>query len=198
MGSVHSGTAMLLDDFLPEWEFREQHDRRVSASALQVRAALLTTTFRDLPFSGVMMAIRLAPAALAARRWPGRPDQLLLDSFVDFGFVELANTDGEIVLGAIGQFWRVRQEMVPLSTRQDFVEFDEPGFAKGAINFRLTHEGDGTRLSTETRVKTTDARAHRSFRPYWVPVRAVGGVIRLELLHAIARRAEGQPPSGRS
>jgi hypothetical protein len=189
MGSVNSGTAMLLDDFLPEWEFREQHSRRVSASTHEVRTALLTTTAGDLPFSGLMLALRLAPAALLARRWPGRPSRPLLDGFIDLGFVELARTDAEIVLGAVGQFWRLREEMVPLSTSDDFVRFDEPGFAKGAINFRVTDEGDSVLLSTETRVKTTDAGALRSFRPYWVPVRAVGGLMRIEMLSAVARKA---------
>ena len=136
-----------------------------------------------------MLALRLAPAALLARRWPGRPNLPLLDGFVELGFVELARTDVEIVLGAVGAFWRLREELLPLSTSDDFVQFDEPGFAKEAINFRVSAEGDGVLLSTETRVKTTDARAVRSFRPYWVPVRAFGGLMRIEMLSAVARRA---------
>ncbi len=198
MGSVNSGTAMLLDDFLPEWEFREQHGHRINASMHEVRTALLTTTARDLPFGGLMLALRLAPAALLARRWPGRPNLPLLDGFVELGFVELARTDVEIVLGAVGAFWRLREELLPLSTSDDFVQFDEPGFAKGAINFRVSAEGDGVLLSTETRVKTTDSAGS----PVVPALLGSRPGVRRAHAHRDAERGgpagERQPPTGRS
>ena len=106
------------------------------------------------------------------------------------GFVELANDDEEIAFGAVGQFWRLREEMLPISDADDFARFREPGYAKGAINFRFLKEGRSTRLTTETRVSATDDRARSSFRPYWVPVRAIGGLMRRELLWAVARRVQ--------
>ena len=189
MDTVNSRTETLLDQFLQDWDFREYHSRRIEAPAHRVRAALLAITPRDLPFSSLMLALRLAPAALMARRRPPALGRPLLDHFHELGFVELANTESEIVLGAVGQFWRFREELVPLSSAENFTSFDTPGFAKGAMNIQIVDEGDTTVLSTETRVHATDDRARRSFRPFWIPVRAIGGVMRLEMLRAVARRA---------
>ena len=192
-----TGSGQFIDDFLPDWDFREEHSRRIVASPSQVRAALLAITPRDLPLSGVMMALRLAPATVIARRRPRGLDRPWIELLLEFGFVELANQKEEIVVGAVGKFWRLREEAVPLTDAEAFARFTEPGFAKGAMNFRIADEGTATRLTTETRVQATDDRARRSFRPYWTPVRAVGGLMRLEMLRAVARRvtrpSEGLP-----
>jgi hypothetical protein len=193
MRSAATDSDQLLDEFLPDWDFREEHSRRVDAPTAQVRAALLAVTPREIPLSGVMMALRLAPAVIVTRRWPGGMDRPFVELLVEFGFVELANEDEEIVLGAVGRFWRLREETEPLADAEAFSQFKEPGFAKGAMNFRIAEESGGTRLTTETRVQATDNAARRSFRPYWIPVRAIGGVMRLELLRAVARRAQLSP-----
>lgn len=193
MRSVAAGSVQIIDDFLPDWDFHEEHGCRIDAPASQVRAALLAITPRELPLSCVMLALRLAPAAIVARRWPVGLDRPWIELLVEFGFVELANREEEIVFGAIGQFWRLREEMVPLADPEAFARFKEPGFAKGAMNFRIVEETGATRLTTETRVKATDARARRSFRPYWIPVRAIGSMMRLEMLRAVARRAQRSP-----
>jgi hypothetical protein len=197
MAMDHSVTrsAQGLDDFLPTWDFREQHRRRIDAPASQVRAALLAITPRELPLSGCMLAIRLAPAFLAARRWPRGLHRPFVEGIVSFGFVELVNEEEEIAFGAIGQFWRLREETVPLSDADAFTRFDEPGFVKGAINFRIVEDGQSTRLTTETRVTATDDGARRSFRPYWVPVRVIGGLMRREMLWAVDRRVKRTPAS---
>jgi len=191
-----TGSDQLIDEFLPDWEFREEHSRRIDAPTPQVRAALLAITPRELPLSGVMLALRLAPAAIVARRWPRGLDRSWIELLVEFGFVELADRDEEIVFGAVGKFWRLREEPVLLADAEAFARFKEPGFAKGAMNFRITEDGGATRLTTETRVHATDDRARRSFRPYWIPVRAIGGLMRLEMLRAVARRVERSRENG--
>jgi hypothetical protein len=187
------GSDQLIDDFLPHWDFREEHSRRIDAPTSHVRAAVLAITPRELPLSGVMMVLRLAPAAIVARRWPRGLDRSWIELLVEFGFVELADRDEEIVFGAVGKFWRLREETVPLADAEAFVQFNEPGFAKGVMNFRIADEGGATRLTTETRVQATDNGARRLFRPYWIPVRAVGGLLRREMLRAVARRVSRSP-----
>jgi hypothetical protein len=72
-----------------------------------------------------------------------------------------------------------------------FAAFAEPGWAKGAMSFQLTPIAEGTLLAAETRVRLTDPASRRAFAPYWFLIQAGGaGLIRLELLRAIARRAE--------
>ncbi|MEV6129018.1 hypothetical protein AB0M05_19625 [Streptomyces violaceusniger] len=56
------------------------------------------------------------------------------------------------------------------------------------MNFRLTPEGDGTLLSTETRVLNTDPATRRAFALYWGFMRAGSGMIRHDLLRAIAKK----------
>ncbi|HLX87041.1 MAG TPA: hypothetical protein VKR22_01065 [Acidimicrobiales bacterium] len=186
-----SGTVSLLDRHLPAWHFREVHERRIDASPERVWDALLVLTPRATPFGGSMLALRLAPAALAARRWPLPPNRKWLDLFVEFGFVELGRSDSEVALGAVGRFWRPIERLEPLPDAAAFDTFDEPGFAKGAMNFHVAGDAGSVTLTTETRVVGTDDRARRSFRPYWVPVRAIGGLMRREMLAAVARRAAG-------
>jgi hypothetical protein len=190
MNGVAVDSDRLIDQVLPAWDFREVHDRTIEASAEDVMAALRAVTPAELPFSGLMLAARLAPAALAARRWPIVWSRSWLNLLIDFGFTELGNSDDEVVVGAVGQFWRVRETTVPLAGRDAFIAFDEPRYAKGVMNFRVVKDGGGSvRLSTETRVLATDEQARRAFRPYWIPVRAVGGLMRREMLGAVARSA---------
>jgi hypothetical protein len=91
----------------------------------------------------------------------------------------------ELVLGTIGQPWRLRGGNNP---RGDFAALDRPGYAKLAIDWRLE---DGV-LSTETRVFLTDEESRRKFRRYWLLIRPWSGLIRRMWLRAIARRAEGR------
>ena len=58
----------------------------------------------------------------------------------------------------------------------------------------IVAEGAGSRLSTETRVVTTDAATRRTFARYWLVVRTGSGLIRREMLRELKRRAER--PSG--
>lgn len=190
VGHTETSSGQVLGQYLPEWDFREVHSRRIDAPASEVRDALLALTPRDLPLSGVMLALRLLPAIVVRRRWPLALDRPWFELLSEYGFVELRRTDDEFALGAVGQFWRLREEMEPVAHAEAFGRFDTPGFAKAAMDFRILESADHVTLVTETRVRATDDRARRSFRPYWVPVRAVGGLMRRELLAAVARRAE--------
>jgi hypothetical protein len=115
------------------------------------------------------------------------PDRSWIDLLLEFGFVELGRRDDELAFGAIGQFWRVREQLEPIADAKTFDAFDQPGYAKGAMNFRLAQGTGAVTLVTETRVRAIDDRARRLFRPYWIPVRAIGGLMRREMLGAIAR-----------
>lgn len=131
MGSTATGSDQIIDEFLPDWDFREQHSRRIDAPTSQVRTALLAMTPRELPLSCVMAALRLAPAAIVARRWPRGLDRSWIELLYELGFVKLGDRDDEVVYGAVGQFWRLREEMVPLADAAAFARFDQPGFARG-------------------------------------------------------------------
>ena len=72
------------------------------------------------------------------------------------------------------------------------------GWAKAAWSFRVDPApGGGATLSTETRILCTDPGSLRAFRRYWRLVRPFSGVIRIEMLLAIRREAEGARAHGR-
>jgi hypothetical protein len=78
----------------------------------------------------------------------------------------------------------------------DFVRFDEPGWAKLAVDLRAGPHPDGALLETETRVYLTDAWARRRFAGYWLVVRPFSGLVRRLWLRAAKRRAEAESSEG--
>lgn len=69
--------------------------------------------------------------------------------------------------------------------------FAESGWVRVGLDFVLEHVAGGTRLSSETRVVSTDARSRRKFGPCLLVIGAGSGLIRRNVVRAVARRAEG-------
>jgi hypothetical protein len=78
---------------------------------------------------------------------------------------------------------------------ENFKAFDKSGYAKAVWNFSLNGDGDNTRLTTETRIKCLDEGSRRCFGFYWTFVQPFSGLIRMEMLKMIKRRAEMAVPS---
>jgi hypothetical protein len=97
-----------------------------------------------------------------------------------------------VLAGAAIQPWKLISGYdYPTLDAEGLRAFDEPGWAKTGMDFVLEAEGAGTRLTTETRITATDARSRALFAIYWLAIRAASGLIRRDMLRAIARRAEG-------
>jgi hypothetical protein len=180
-----------LDDVMPRFEFSERHKRQIDAPPDRVAEALRTLGMRDVLFTRVLMGIRTLPARLTGRGLYRGGDRPLIEDFVEGGFVVLAERERELVLGVVGQFWHLRQQPEPEVTDPvTFAAFDKPGFAKAAMDFRAEPSDGGTLLETETRIHTTDTAARRRFGLYWIVIRPGSGLIRRDLLRAVAQRAE--------
>jgi hypothetical protein len=97
----------------------------------------------------------------------------------------------ELVLGAVGRFWRARGELCATSPVR-FHEPAPPGTAKAAWNFAVGLRSGGamTEVRTETRVLCADLASRRRFRAYWVLIRPFSGLIKREMLAAIRSAAE--------
>jgi len=166
---------MLLSDMLPEFHFRERHERHVDASADHLFTAIREVTLDEMPLGRLLMRLR------GIRSDTSRP---LFAEMQRVGFQLAAEEPNrELVFAAIGQPWKLLAGGRPPGA--DFRTFADPGYAKMAFNFRL----DGATLSTETRVLLTDSRSRRAFRRYWILIRPFSGLIRRVWLRAIARRA---------
>ena len=140
-----------------------------------------------------LMTIRALPALLSRRtRLEFGRSNTLIDLFLRNGFLELGSRPGEeFAAGAIGRFWSLtRNQPLPIESTEEFVAFDEPGYAKAALNFTFEPSDAGTLLRTETRILGTDPEATRLFRRYWRLIYPGSALIRISWLNAIRRRAE--------
>ena len=142
------------------------------------------------------MAARSLPARLLNRgslrsgRLAAAPP--VIEAMVTRRFVVLCRQPEAILtLGIVGQFWRLTGgDDAGISSAAAFVTFDQPGFVKSAIDFELEPRHRGTRLTTRTCNRATDAAAARRFRRYWVLIGPGSKAIRLDILRAVRRRAE--------
>ena len=165
---------MLIDDVVPRYHFRERHAIEVAAPSARVFAAVRETTLAETPIAFVLFRLRGIPASRTGALLDQLPER----------FTVLAEEPGvELVVGGIGQPWRLSGGM---RSPTEFDAFDEPGYAKMALNFRL----EGRTLTTETRVLLTDEAARRKFARYWLVVRFGSALVRRSWLRAIKRRAE--------
>jgi hypothetical protein len=193
----------VLDDVLPVYRHRERHTTQIAATPEAVWSALHTVSAGDMRLTRVLMSIRALPGRLrGARRPPGGlpADRGFIEAFMERGFRELlAVPPRTLVAGNAGQPWRLRggEIEVDVVDLDGFRAFARAGFVLLATSFELEALGDGTRLSTETRVQPTDPAAARAFRPYWWAIRAGSGLIRRDMLQAVRRRAEldATPPT---
>ncbi|NUO56477.1 MAG: hypothetical protein HOV71_13585 [Hamadaea sp.] len=175
MSSETSGSVTLLDELLPEYAFRSRYARTIAADPPTVWASLDEIPRWRLPVTGLLMGVR----TLGAKRLRSGPPTL-------------ATVDGvEQVRGAVAKFWRLKPTVAPIPDPAAFAGFTEPGWAKAAMSVRLTARGSGTEVVVETRVQPTSSEARRRFAPYWWLIKLGGaGLIRLELLSALAWTAE--------
>jgi hypothetical protein len=181
-----------LDEFLPDFDVNEVHSTRVAAPPEAVLAAARAVTSREVPLLVVLMALRRLPAAIRRRRSPAARralDAPLLDQMTRGGFLLLADRPDELVAGVVGRFWTPDGGIHRLGAAE-FAGFEEPGFAKAAVNFRADAVPGGTLLTTETRIRCTDDASRRSFRRYWRIVMPGSAMIRRAWLRAIRLRAE--------
>ena len=161
---------MAAADALPEYDVRRVHAIAVDAPADRALAAALAVTPAEAPLLRVLFSLRGLRAPAATSIWQAMASE---------GFAPYDAT----TLAAVGRPWRVLSR---LRRDEDFAAFDDPGWAKMAMDFRA----DDGRLVTETRVHLTDEAARRSFRRYWLVVRPFSGLVRRSWLKAAKRRAE--------
>lgn len=174
---------MLIDEFMPQYDFIETHDIRVRAAAGEVFAALNEV---DLCAESAVVRWLFRLRGLPTKNVTLRELRRL--RFETLG----ANRDREILLGLAGKFWTATGELRKFNA-DNFREFNEPGFAKAAWNFSLAGGGgaaNGTRLTTETRIRCLDAASRKKFGFYWTAIQPFSALIRKEILRAVKRRAE--------
>jgi hypothetical protein len=168
----------------------------VAAPPSVVWQALDEIGLDELRVTQLLMGIRSLPARVlhrgSLRRGRRRATAALVEAMTAGRFVELhREPEAIITLGLVGQFWRLDGgDDADIETAAEFVAFDRPGFVKAAIDFQLERCDRGTRVITHTCNRATDRPTAQRFRWYWLLIGPGSKAIRLDILHAVRRRAE--------
>jgi hypothetical protein len=180
---------LTLDDVIPTPHFRERHERHIGAPPQAVWDALMEVRLGDLALSRALMGVRLLPMKLAGRPVRGESGRFLEQGPLPVLVSSAPRCD---LAGAAIQPWKLTSGYeYPSLDAAGLRAFDEPGWAKTGLDFVLEAQDGGTRLTTETRVTATDARSRALFTLYWGAIRAGSGLIRRDMLRAVADHAEG-------
>ncbi len=170
---------MLIDLFLPEYDFSETHDIRIRATAETVFRALNEVDLCESAMIRWLFRLRGMPTR-----------KMTLREMQRLRFEVLGESENrELLLGLAGRFWTIKGDLQKINS-QNFREFNEKGFAKAVWNFSLDEAEGETRLTTETRIKCLDAESRKKFGFYWTLIQPFSALIRKEILKAIKRRAE--------
>ena len=155
----------LLDRFLPRYDVVERHHIKVKAPAAVTLAAAAE---QDLSASPIVRALFKTRSFVMGAKGPERElPRGLIAQVKALGWGVLAETDREIVMGAVTQPWTAAVEFRALPP-ESFAAFGEPGFVKIAWTLRADPASDGSStFRTETRALATDLEARTRFRRYW-------------------------------
>lgn len=186
-----SGSTALLESIMPAYDVQEVHSTHVDAQPANVYAAVLSVTPGETALARSFLWVRTLPARVGGG---GRID----DAVWNRPFLSMPSTailgrvpDREIVVGLIGKFWKLRDgERVAVQSREQFMAFNRSGFAVSTLSFHVDPEGSGSRVTTITRVRTTDPDSRRAFLRYWRVIGTGSGVLRRTWLRAVKARAE--------
>ena len=173
----------LIDQALPDWQWREYHQRLVSARPESVWQACLDARMGELLITRPLMLLRGLGRGLGQ-------NGVILETMPPRR-IAMTPRD-EILMGLIfpthGKLSLIRQP----GSISGLNDARGAGLVRQVVNVRLQATPDGTLLSTETRAIANDDQARRRFALYWALIRPASGLIRHDILRAIARRADGR------
>jgi len=185
-----------IDEFAPEFQFRERHEIRIAAPADRVYAAIRSVTANEIALFQTFTWIRRfgRPGPESILNAPER--QPILDVAVKGGFLLLADDPPrEFVVGsAVIRPRDLRLGRAP--TPEMFRDLRAPGLVKATMNFLVEPDGpSASRVVTETRIFATDPWTLRRFTSYWRVIYPGSAILRITWLRAVKARAERYNPS---
>jgi hypothetical protein len=181
-----------LDDFLPDYQFREYHELVVQAPPERVAAAAREVSFGDMPAAVWLMRLRRLAGGRPGAGHVDRRPILEIMARPGSGFLPLdVSNPREIVYGMVGRPW-TNERPPRVSTAEGFQAFHTPGHIRVAFDIHIVDLGEGrVRVSTETRTLGNDDASRRVFARYWRLIYPGSAIIRGVWLEAIASKARG-------
>lgn len=181
----------LLESIMPTYDVQEIHSTHVDAQPAKTFAAILVVTPGETTLARSFLWVRTLPGRVTGGG--GVESDVWNKPFVSLSSTAILGHEPnrEIVIGLIGKFWKLRDaERVEVESREQFMKFNTAGFALSTLSFHVHGEGDGSRVTTITRVRTTDPESRRAFLTYWRIIGTGSGVLRRTWLRALKARAE--------
>ncbi len=170
---------MLIDEFMPKYDFSETHDITIRATAERVFKALNEVDLCSSPIIRWLFFLRGLPVRKTTLR-----------DMKQMRFEMLGErSNQEILLGLAGQFWTIGGNLQKVDAR-NFKGFNEEGFAKAVWDFSLNESESGTKLTTETRIECLDRKSRKKFGFYWTFIQPFSALVRREMLRTVKRQAE--------
>ena len=182
--------ATRLDDIMPEYQFSERHSQRIQAKPEQVMQAIRQSTFGDLKSLATLLKVRAAALRLH-QTGDFSQDKRVMDAFLASGYL-FGGRDHEIAMFGI---WNARANRRPdVRTLQELADYRKQGVVKMAFDFNVEDAGGGwSTISTETRVLALDDATCRGIGRYWRLIVPGSGMLRVQWLEGIKKRAESMP-----
>jgi hypothetical protein len=159
-----------LDEAMPAWQFNEVHAIHVNAPPRKVFDSIRPVTAGEIRFFRTLIAIRRLGRPTPPGILNAPENEPLLDLATRTSFRYVADDPPkEIVVETV---------------------VVRPHAVVATMNFLVRPDGDGSLLSTETRVYANTDAARRRFAVYWRVILPGSDIIRRSWLRAIKRRAE--------
>jgi len=179
-----------LDEIMPEYQFSERHSARTHARPEQVMQAIRESTFGDMKSLITLLKIRGVASRRPSHDTSFLHDKRILDAFSASGYL-LGGCEHEIVMFGV---WNARANRRPdVHTLQEFANYREQGAVKMGFDFTVEQAGDGwSKIRAETRVLALDDTS-RGMAQYWRLMVPGSGLLRLQWLEGIKKRAESMP-----
>jgi hypothetical protein len=160
---------------LPDFQFRERHQRQCRAPPPPVAAVPLVQP-QSLPLVRGCCDAQLPARLLRDPARQGRP------LFGLHEFTLLRRDEHSLALGLAGRFWQRDFGLASIADADGFRTFAEPGVPRLLLTFQAQANADGSLLCTETRVHCPDRASRLRFWPYWLAIRLASGLIRRQML----------------
>jgi hypothetical protein len=180
-----------LDDVMPEYQSRERHSERIHAKPEQVMEALRQSTVGDLKSLATLLKIRAAVLRMPFHDIAHLRDKRMLDTFSEAQYISGGNEREIVMLGV----WNVKAQRRPnVRTFQEFTDYRERGGVKMGFNFSVEDAGGGwSTIKAETRVLALDDATRRGLGRYWRLIVPGSGLLRIQWLDGVKKRAESMP-----
>jgi hypothetical protein len=188
-------TQSRIEEVLPDTRFQGETSVAVQASPEDILRATNEVSLQEMPVARLLGEARYLPARVLGRTAGGpEPSESFMDGLLRSGSVKLIEEPGrEVVIGGAGKYHQVvDQEVVPLSSAEQFASFDDPECEKLAISIRAEPSGTPgeSLLTLEHRTAPLSDEAAKRFARYWLVIKPTGNFVSKQLLLAIKRRAE--------